>query len=269
MNGIKLQKALETVGLTEYEAKAYITLVQQGTLNAGSLSKLTEIPHSKVYEVLIRLEKKKLVEVQKGRPLFFKAIKPSTGVAGIEAEVKDNLQHEFSQKKNYLESGYERKLQEIAEAQSILDELDNFYEKNGSIEASEEFIWTIHGKDNLISQSKEAILAAASEVRLMIPLDNFSELVSTIKAVCSRGVKVHLVVHELTVSVRKLKETCDIFYDQSPLPTNCGMILTDDKRGMFISENSTIGFKTSSKSVLMVLSQFYQHEVKESAKIQI
>ncbi len=147
--------------------------------------------------------------------------------------------------------------------------MDSFYEKNQSIEASEEFIWTIHGKDNLSSQAKEAILSADSEVRLMMPLDDYTELVSTLKTVCLRGVRVQLVVHELTASVQKLKNACDIFYEQSPLPTNCGMVLTDDKRGMFISENSKIGFKTASKSVLMVLAQFYRHEVEESAKLQL
>jgi sugar-specific transcriptional regulator TrmB len=269
VNSAKLQKALEAIGLTEYEAKAYIALVQQGTSNAGNISKLTEIPHSKIYEVLLRLEKKKLIEVQKGRPLFFKAMEPSSAMAGIEAELKSCLQQELSQRRSDLESTYERKMREVSEAHSIISELNNFFEKNVSIEASEEFIWTIHGKDNLNSQAKEAILAASSEVRLMMPLDNYSELVSTIKTACSKGVKAHMVVHELTASVRKLKETCEILYDQSLLPTNCGMILTDDKRGMFISENSMIGFKTSSKSVLMVLVQFYQHEVKESARIEL
>ncbi len=77
----------------------------------------------------------------------------------------------------------------------------------------------------------------------MMPLDDFSELMSTIEMVSSRGVKVLLVIHNLTRSVQKLKGLTEIFYDRSPLPTNCGMILADDKRGMFISENSTIGFK--------------------------
>ncbi len=267
VNAVELQKALEAMGLTEYEAKTYISLIQIGTSNAGNLSKFAEIPHSKIYEVLIRLEKKKLIEVQKGRPLFFKAIKPSIALEGIKTELKDNLHKELSQKKNDLESLYEKKLRQISQAHKMLGELDNFYEKNAAIEPSEEFIWTIRGKDNLNSQTKEIIQSASVEVRLMMPLDDFSDLIPVIKNVSSRGVKVLLVIHELTGSVQKLKGSAEIFYDKSPLPTNCGMMLADDKKGMFISENSTIGFKASSKSVLMVLSQFYRHELEESAKI--
>jgi sugar-specific transcriptional regulator TrmB len=267
VKNIELQKALEAIGLTEYESKAYISLIQKGTSNAGNLSKLTEIPHSKIYEVLIRLEKKKLIEVQKGRPLFFKAKKPSIAIGEVEAELKNNLKQELSQRKNDLENIYEKKIGQISQAHNMLNELDNFYEKNASIEPSEEFIWTIHGKENLNSQAKEIIHNTSAEVRLMMPQDDFSELLSTIKSVSSRGVKVQLVIHEQTASVQKLKFTAEIFYDRSPLPTNCGMILADGKSGMFISENSRTGFKASSKSVLMVLAQFYQHEVEESTKI--
>ncbi len=267
VKSVEFQKALEAMGLTEYEAKAYVSLIQTGTSNAGTLSKFTEIPHSKIYEVLTRLERKKLVEVQKGRPLFFKAIKPATAIEGVETELKDNLLHELSQRKNDLENQYEKKMRQISQAHNILGELDNFYEKNAAIEPSEEFIWTIRGKDNLSNQAREIIQSASAEAWLMMPLDDFSELASTIKTVSSRGVKVLLVIHELTESVHKLKDSAEIFYDKSPLPTNCGMILVDDKRGMFISENSPIGFKVSSKSVLMVLAQFYHHELKESTKI--
>jgi sugar-specific transcriptional regulator TrmB len=269
VKSVELQKALEAMGLTEYESKAYINLIQTGTSNAGNLSKLTEIPHSKIYEVLIRLEKKKLIEVQKGRPLFFKAIKPSIALEGIETDLKDSLEQELSQRKNDLESLYEKKLWQISQAYNMLGELDNFYEKNAAIEPSEEFIWTIRGKDNLNSQAKEIIQSASSEVRLMMPLDDFSELAPSIITASLKGVKVLLVIHELTGSVKKLKDSTEIYYDKSPLPTNCGMILADNKRGMFISENSTIGYKASSKSVLMVLSQFYQHELEESTKIKL
>jgi sugar-specific transcriptional regulator TrmB len=267
VNSLELQKALGSMSLTEYEAKTYLSLIQIGTSNAGNLSKIAEIPHSKVYEVLARLEKKKLIEVQKGRPLFFKAIKPAIALQRIETELRDNLMHELYQRKNDLEILYTKKLGQISQAYKMLGELDNFYEKNAAIEPSEEFIWSIRGKDNLSGQAKELIQSASVEVRLMMPLDDFSELTAAIKAASSRGVKVLLVIHELTGSVQRLKGAAEIFYDKSPLPTNCGMILVDGKSGMFISEDSLVGFKASTKSVLMVLAQFYQHELEESTKL--
>jgi len=103
----------------------------------------------------------------------------------------------------------------------------------------------------------------------MMPLDDFSELIPAIKTVASRGVGVVLIIHELTESVQKLKGITEVFFEESPLSTNCGIILADDKKVMFVSETSTIGFKASSKSVLMALSQLYQHELKESTRIEL
>lgn len=267
VKGTEFQKALEVIGLTEYEAKAYISLVEKGASNAGDLSEQTEIPHSKIYEVLMRLEKKKLVEVQKSRPLFFKAIRPSIALQGIETEQKGYLQQELVEKKRSIENRFSNRMQEILKAETFLEELDNFYEKKEEVEPSEEFVWTIRGKSNLWSQAKEIILNAQTEVRLMVPSDDFSELESVIKTACSNGVKVQSIVHEITASVKKFKDNTDVFYQRSPSPTNCGIIIADDKKGMFISESGTLGFKTASKSLLMVLAQFYGHEIEESAKI--
>jgi sugar-specific transcriptional regulator TrmB len=111
-------------------------------------------------------------------------------------------------------------------------------------------------------------LSATNEARLRIPYDDFSEFESTIKAAHSKGVKVQLLVHRLTPSARNLKENAEIFIEESPLPTNCGIILADHKKGMFISENYAQGFKTAGKSVLMVLNHFYDHELEESIKVE-
>jgi sugar-specific transcriptional regulator TrmB len=267
--GVEIQQALETLGLTEYEAKAYISLVEKGTSSAGDLSKLTEIPHSKIYEVLMRLEKRKLIETQKGRPILFKAIKPSTSMEGIENQLKSSVEKEYIERKSALEGSYKKKINEISEAQkAVLEELEYLFGKNESVEPSEDIVWTIRGKTNLNTQAKDIILSATNEARLRIPYDDFSEFESTIKLAHSKGVKVQLLVHCLTPSARKLKENAEIFIEESPLPTNCGIILADHKKGMFISENYAQGFKTAGKSVLMVLNHFYDHELEESIKVE-
>jgi sugar-specific transcriptional regulator TrmB len=47
VSSVKLQNALKALGLTEYEAKTYLALVQQGTSSAGILCKLADIPTQK------------------------------------------------------------------------------------------------------------------------------------------------------------------------------------------------------------------------------
>jgi sugar-specific transcriptional regulator TrmB len=262
------QKALETLGLTEYEAKAYISLVEKGTSTAGDLSALSEIPHSKIYEVLMRLEKRRLVETQKGRPILFKAVKPSAAIEAIDTQLKNNLEKDLAEKKASLENSYKKRFNEISEAQkTALEELKTIYETKETAEPTEDIVWTIQGKTNLNTQANDIILSALKDVRIRLPQDDFTEFESTIKTACLKGAKIQLLVHRLTQSVRKLEKNAEIFIEESLLPTSYGIIIADGKNGMFISEKYEHGFKTSGKSVLMVLTHFYEHELEESIKI--
>jgi sugar-specific transcriptional regulator TrmB len=264
----QVQKALETLGLTEYEAKAYISLIEKGTSTAGNLSAASEIPHSKIYEVLTRLEKRKLVETQKGRPILFKAVKPANALEIVESQLKSDLEKDFTEKRISLEKTYKNKVTEIDEAQRIvLEELESLYETQETAEPSEDIVWTIQGKTNLNTQAKGIILYASNNVRLRLPHDDFTEFEATIKTACLKGVKIQLLVHRLTKSASKLEKNAEIFIEESIMPTNYGIIIADNKKGMFISENYEHGFKTSGKSVLLVLTHFYDHELEESIKI--
>ncbi len=54
----KTRRALKEFGLTEYEAKVYVSLVESGTQAASELSSTASIPYSKIYEILGNLERK-------------------------------------------------------------------------------------------------------------------------------------------------------------------------------------------------------------------
>ncbi|NLE03210.1 MAG: TrmB family transcriptional regulator, partial [Crenarchaeota archaeon] len=263
------QESLQEIGLTEYESRAYIKLVEKGPSTAGNISKLTSIPYSKIYEVLLRLEKKGIIETQKGRPIIFKAIKPSIAIKEIETQLKNKIEKEYLEKKGNIEKNYNNNILEISKAKKIvLEELDELFGKNEYVQPTEDIVWTIKEKANLISQAKNIIQNATSEVRLMLPYDDFSELITTIKFAYSKGVKIQILTHNLSESLKKIENSTEIFIEESNLPTNCGILLSDNQKGMFFSEDYSHGLKTSGKSLLMVLTHFYDHEKEESKKIQ-
>lgn len=74
---------LRAFGLNEYESKAYFALSRIGPTKATIISKESNIPPSKIYEVLESLINKKLVEKLEGRPKEFKAIPPSLALKNI------------------------------------------------------------------------------------------------------------------------------------------------------------------------------------------
>ena len=68
---------LKNLGLTEYEAKVYLALAQKGPLTACAISEKSDVPQSKVYEVLGGLKNRALVSFWGNKPQLFKAVEPN------------------------------------------------------------------------------------------------------------------------------------------------------------------------------------------------
>ena len=58
----KTKKAMEEVGLGSYEIKVYISLLENGSMPASEISKKSNVPYSKIYEVLNSLEERGWIE---------------------------------------------------------------------------------------------------------------------------------------------------------------------------------------------------------------
>lgn len=82
---------LQNLGLTEYEAKVYSTLSVSGTLKAGSISKESGVPQSKVYWVLDDLIEKQLVEVAEGKPKEYKVVPPAIALSRLIEEREKSI----------------------------------------------------------------------------------------------------------------------------------------------------------------------------------
>lgn len=78
--------SLEEFGLSKYEAKAYVTLITHGTMSAGEIAYYAEMPRTKVYPTLLKLEKKKLVILSKSKPIMCTHISPEGAFDQIIAE---------------------------------------------------------------------------------------------------------------------------------------------------------------------------------------
>ena len=74
---------LRMFGLSEYEARAYMALTTHGPLPASSVSDYSKIPQSKIYEVLKSLSSKCMTEYWNGKPLKYRAIRPTFALKGM------------------------------------------------------------------------------------------------------------------------------------------------------------------------------------------
>ncbi len=79
-NNPKLLSSLQSLGLTNYESKAYLALLSLGICDARRLCAQSGVPSSKIYTIMEKFELLGLVEVQQSKPAKFKALEPSLAV---------------------------------------------------------------------------------------------------------------------------------------------------------------------------------------------
>src|ERR671939_727157 len=75
--------SLEELGLSKYEAGAYLTMIGKGSLAASEIAYYANLPRTKVYPTLKKLEKKKLSVISQQKPLICSAIPPQEAFGEI------------------------------------------------------------------------------------------------------------------------------------------------------------------------------------------
>jgi len=70
--------ALKEFGLTDYETKAFVALTINGISSAKEISDKTNIPYSRIYDILLNLESQGWVKVHQGRPMLYQAERPKS-----------------------------------------------------------------------------------------------------------------------------------------------------------------------------------------------
>jgi len=73
---MSIVEQLQKVGLTEYEAKVYSSLLKDHLNSATKLSEKSGVPRTKIYSVLESLQNKGWVKIYSGAPLLFKPVRP-------------------------------------------------------------------------------------------------------------------------------------------------------------------------------------------------
>ena len=153
-----------TLGFTEYEARAYISLLKIQPATAYEISRESGIPSSKVYEIIARLLEKKIV------------------LLVIE---KDKKKYIPIPPDEFLES-----------RKSHFDKtLDNLKENLPEIRKNEgvSFIWNINEYEFLMDKAGRMIKNAETEVMLSVWREEFVILEKELEKADKRGVNIAIV----------------------------------------------------------------------------
>ncbi len=122
-------ETLKKIGLTTYEATAYITLSSIISATAVEISKNSQIPRSKIYDVLKSLSKKGFVEIENGRPLKYN-INPPLNVINKQKEVIVSELDKLAEKLNVI---YENKIKQVPAPVWKISGINNIIQKEVDI----------------------------------------------------------------------------------------------------------------------------------------
>lgn len=205
----RARRALKEFGLTEYEAKAYVSLVESGAVSASELSRIAGIPYSKIYEIIGNLERKGWVESAQGRPSKYYSKAPSTALESSRIRFETTLKS--------------------SEAEA-LQELQPLYEKKGVQEKPD--IWIVRGQDNIVDKIKETLVETRRELMVAMPAvpePIVSMATSILSLLRGKGVNVSVMIPENSSrdTIKRLRGSAQVRTRESLFG---GGIISDDNR---------------------------------------
>lgn len=157
----KTWRALRDLGLTQYEIKSYIVLLARGPSQANLISRESDVPYSKIYEVLGNLEKKGWIETDHERPARYYPKSPLFALETVKTKVQSNIKRNESQ---------------------VVTELQPLYESKDTRERPN--IWIVHGEFNILTRIQQAISNCENELLIAVPsiLDEVVDLLTPVLA---------------------------------------------------------------------------------------
>ena len=170
-----LPGSLEEFGLSKYEARAYLTMIGKGSLAVSEIAYYANLPRTKVYQTVKKLEKKRLAVISKQKPLICSAIPPEEAFAEIvnlhDRRVKNMRKIVDSLQKINDESqrpkGSEERRYFILDANSTLERIGSLIADSRSSVTATLDPWGLR----LLSQCKASIVRALTAgVRLRVIL---------------------------------------------------------------------------------------------------
>ena len=140
------QKLCDYLGLSEYEAKIYVSLIEAGQAKARTLSVLSGVPRTKVYSVLKKLIDLGLVTEVPGEPMRFSPTPPRVALG------------------SYLQS-YQDTVQNLLSLISTLE--DAFRKAKSRKNMRRGSMWTISGREEILKKIQEMLVRARRSVYIV------------------------------------------------------------------------------------------------------
>jgi len=226
-----LTVSLEEFGLSKYEAQAYVALIAKGSISAGELAYYSEIPRTKIYPTLLKLENKKLVIISKSKPIMCTAIAPE--------DAFDGIIHEQINKVNAMNT--------------LISNLKKASEESRKSRGSEERRYFHMSANNVVTQLQTMIEGSKSSIKIMTDQWGFGLLVECkeqLLSVLRRNLDVKILVTPTQICSEVFRSIPDgVEIRASEISQNC--FIFDEAELLMINNDNGKGAVFSSTEILV------------------
>jgi len=229
-NEHSLTVSLEEFGLSKYEAQAYVALISKGTISASELAYYSDLPRTKIYPTLLKLENKKLAIISKSKPIMCTAIAPE--------DAFDSIIHEQINKVNAMNS--------------LVSELKKASEESRKTRGSEEKRYYQISANNVLHQLKTMIEGSKSSIQIAVDqwgLGLLSECKESLISVIRRNLDARMIIPSALVGTEAYRKLPDgIKIKTSDIVQNC--FIFDETEILIINDENGKGANFSSTEIL-------------------
>ena len=230
VNEHSLTVSLEEFGLSKYEAQAYVALISKGTISASELAYYSDLPRTKVYPTLLKLENKKLAIISKSKPIMCTAIAPE--------DAFDSIIHEQINKVNAMNS--------------LVSQLKKASEESRKSRGSEEKRYFQISANNVVSQLQQMVEGAKSSIQIAVDqwgLGLLSECKEQLLSVIRRNLDVKIIVPTSLIGSESYKTIPDgVKIRASDVVQNC--FVFDETEILMVSDQNGKAANFSSTEIL-------------------
>ncbi len=234
MNQDLIEKMLD-VGLNRYESKAYLSLLQNRSVTAYEIAKISGVPQSKIYETMERLLKKNLVNVVDDNPVKYIALNMDNYI--------DNYRKNIGESIAFIKEGIE----EISPKRKVSHLLH------------------ITGRDNVDQQLRTMLGKVKEFAYLEIWDTDYEEIYRDVEKLVDAGKEVVIVLYgEVKKEVGKVyHHEMEGLLNQKRSLGRWMTLVVDGKESLFSIENDegVQGIWTENESFMVMAEAFIAHDI--------
>lgn len=227
---------LQNLGLNQYEAKAYASLLKIGTSNAYKVSKESGIPRARIYDVMESLTER--------------------GLAMVE-ETDDNVKtYSPVPSKVFLERIKEEWNSDFEDVSVGLQALE-------TEQKQEVYVFTVKGKENIIAYCKQLLKETKQYVMISMWNQMYDLLLPELKECENRSCKVLGVGHNIQDPIANVETHHNGKYHDMPEKSHWFIISADGKKMLYgySAESDKDAFYTEDASHIYLLEDYIMHDM--------